>query len=107
MSKKKNEHQRHTAFLKQAIAYGDTPEHKDLEERIARAQRDEHSVRRAVWLMVLLLAFCLAGLCYVVLFSSDIPQTMTQLATPVIIRIILAVGLGTMICLLTFLGLRV
>ena len=69
----KTEHQKETTFLKQMIRYGDTAERNELEGRVTRAQGDESSVRRGVWLMVLLLAFCAAGLCYGLIFLSDGP----------------------------------
>ena len=49
-----SEHQRQTAFLRQCLLYDDTEERHRLEVRITQLQRDELSVRRAVWLMALL-----------------------------------------------------
>ena len=63
-----------TAFLKQCIGYDDTAERDRLEERIAQDQRNERCVRRAVWLMALLSALAIAGLCYAAVFLEDFPQ---------------------------------
>ena len=100
-----NEHQRQTAFLRQCIRYDDTAEHHQLEERITVLQRDEICVRRAVWLMVLFAALAMAGLCYAVVLLEDYPLNLSQFTAQSIIKVLCALGVGSLICLVAFLGL--
>ena len=102
-----NEHQKQTEFLRQCILYGDTAEHHPLEERIVQLQRDERCLRRALWLMALLAALALAGLCYAAIFLTVDPQTISRFMTQLIGQALCALGLGSMTCLLAFMGLGV
>src|SRR4051812_46897474 len=102
-----SDHQKETAFLRQVILYDDTAERHKLEERIAQVQKDERCVRRAVWLVALLAGLSMAGLCYVAVFQADIPRDMLQFVTPLLTKILCAVGLGSLICLISFLALGV
>ena len=103
-----NEHQRQTAFLRQCIRYDDTAEHHKLEEeRITKLQRDEICVCRAVWLMALLAALAMAGLCYAAVFLADYSLNLSQSTAQLIIKILCAVGIGSLICLVVFLCLGV
>jgi hypothetical protein len=102
-----SEHQRETAFLRQCLLYDDTAECHKLEEGITQVQRDERCVRRAVLLMALLTALAAAGLCYAVVFLEDYPHNMTRLLTPFIVKVFCALGVGSLICMLAFGGLRV
>ncbi len=94
-----------TEFLRQCIRYDDTGERHRLEERIARILRDERCVRRAVWLMALFAALAVAGLCYSSVLLADHPGDMPRFATPLVSKILCALGLGSLICLLAFVGL--
>jgi hypothetical protein len=102
-----SEHQKQTAFLRQCLLYDDTAERHELEESITELQRNERCVRRAVWLMALLIAFSLAGLCCSVVVRVDDPQSMSKLVTHFASKIFCALGLGSLICLLAFAGLGV
>src|SRR6185436_12656398 len=102
-----SDHQRETAFLRQCILYDDTGERHKLEESITQLQRNERCVRRAVWLMTLLAALAMAGLCYSAVFLAAIPQNMSQFVSPLISKVLCALGLGSLICLVSFLGLGV
>src|SRR5437867_4053590 len=76
-----SEHQRDTAFLTRIISYDDTPERRDLAEKISRVQRDELCVRRAAWLMALFASLATAGVCYAAVFlmyPMDVTQFMSQ-----------------------------
>jgi len=97
------EYQRETAFLRQCILYDDTGECHKLEENIAQAQRNESCLRRAMGLMALLTALSMAGLCYSAIFLTDHPQDMS----PFIRKVFCALGLGSLICLVSFVGLGV
>jgi len=97
------EHQKETAFLRHCILYDDGAERHRLEERIMRGQRDERCLRRAMWLMVLLVALAVAGLGYgMVLEESVLDNT-----SPLILTIICAVGVGSLFCLLVFVGIGI
>lgn len=98
-----SEHQRETAFLRQCILYDDSAARHGLEERITRVQRDERCLRRAMWLMGLLAALAVAGLGYGVVFVENVLYNTSQL----IITIICAVGVGSLFCLLVFVGLGI
>ncbi len=102
-----SDHQRETAFLRQVILYDNTEERQNLEESITQLEGNERCVRRAVWLMVLLVALALAGLCYAAVFLTTYHQSMSQFATQLTSKIFCALGLGSLICLVSFLGLGV
>ena len=100
------DYQRQTEFLRQCIRYNDTAEHRHLETRITELQRDEICVRRAVWLMALLAALAMAGLCYAIILLTDHhPRNLAAISELFIIKALCALGMGSMICLLAFLGL--
>lgn len=100
-----SEHQKQTAFLRECLLYDDTPDRHKLEERITQIQHDERCVRRAVWLMTLFTALAVAGLCYFVIFLFDYPLNMSQLLTHLIAKLLCALALGSLICMLSFIGL--
>lgn len=102
-----SEHQKQTSFLRECLLYDDTPDRHKLEERITKIQRDERCIRRAVWLMVLFVALAVAGLCYSVVFLLDLPPSMSQLLTHIISKVFCALALGSLICMLAFMGLGV
>ena len=102
-----SEHQKQTAFLRQCLLYDDSGERQELEESITQLQRNERCVRRAVWLMALLVALAMAGLCYSAVVPADDPQTMSQFVTQFTSKVFCALGLGSLICLVAFTGLGV
>ena len=101
------EYQRETAFLRQCILYDDSGERQKLEESITQAQRNERCLRRATGLMLLLTGLSLAGLCYSAIFLIDHPQDISLLITPFICKVFCALGLGSLICVVSFVGLGV
>ncbi len=102
-----SDHQRETAFLRRCIGYDDTEERHRLEERITQIQRDERTVRRAVWLMALLAALAMAGLGYAAVFMAEYPLNVSQLTGRYLIKALCVLGGGSLICLFGFLGLGV
>ena len=100
-----SEHRRETEFLRRCILYDDTAERQELEEKLVQAERNEHCVQRAVWLMALFTALAMAGLCYSVIFQVDYPQNMSYLSSPIMSKVFCALGLGSLISLMAFLGL--
>ena len=101
------EHQKQTAFLRHCLLYDDTTERHKLEARIAELQRDEICVRRAVWLMALFAALAIAGWCYATVFVPGHPLNLSEYTGQLIIKLFCALSVGSLICLLAFVGLGV
>jgi len=99
-----SERQRDTEFLRWCIGYDDTAERHKLEARIAELQRNEICVRRASWLMAVFTALALAGLGYAAVFLADYPLRLSQFTTELIIRILCALGGGSLVCMVSFVG---
>ena len=102
-----NDHQKETAFLRKCIRFDDTEERHRLEERIAQITRDEHIVRRAVWLMALLAALAIAGLGYAAIFIAEYPLNVSQFNTRIVVKALFALGTGSLFCLFGYLILGV
>jgi hypothetical protein len=99
-----NEQQRDTAFLTRIISYDDTPEQRNLAQRILRVQSDERCVRRAAWLMVLFAGLATAGLCYAAVFLLE-PMNIPRFLDQLLVRVLCALALGSFISLVGFLAL--
>jgi len=95
-----SEHEKQTAFLKDLIRCEDTEQHRQIEARISQAEQDERVVRCALRLVGVLSALAAAGLCYAVVFTEDWPHQRSSL----LLKIFLALGLSSCICLVTFSG---
>ena len=96
-----SEHQRHTEFLRQCLVYDESTRCQELDEGITRIQRDLRCVWRAVWLMVVLTSLIVAGLGYEVILADNFPNNIPQF----MINLICGLGLGSLICLVAFMGL--
>jgi hypothetical protein len=96
-----SEHQKQTAFLRECLLHHESVECRELEEGIARILRDERCVRRAMGLMVVLLALALVGLGYAAAFLGD---PVPSMRFPVV-KLSGALGLGSLISLVGFAGL--
>ena len=96
-----SDHEKHTEFLRQCLLYDESTRRQELHERITRIQRDARCVRRAVWLMAMLIALVVAGLGYEVILVDNFPYNLPQL----IINLVCALGIGSLISLLAFMGL--
>jgi hypothetical protein len=96
-----SERQKHTDFLRHCLRYGEGVEHQELHEGIAQVQRDARCVRRAMWLMAILTALVVAGLGYGTVLVDNFPYNAPQF----IVNLIWALGLGSLISLLAFMGL--
>src|ERR1017187_8658547 len=96
-----SEHQKHTEFLRHCLRYGESTEHQKMEKRISQVQRDARCVRRAVWLMAMVTALVVAGLGYGTVLVDNFPYNAPQF----IVNLIFALGLGSLISLLAFVGL--
>jgi hypothetical protein len=96
-----SEHQKHTEFLRQCILYDESARRQELHERITQIQRDARCVRRAVWLLALLIALVVAGLGYEVILVDNFPYNLPQFT----VRISCVLALSWLISLVGFVGL--
>src|SRR5580704_19560190 len=97
------EHERHTEFLRECILYEESDERQELVKGITRVQREARCVRRAAWLMAILIALVAACFGYGTIFVKDFPDGAPQF----LMNLIYALGLGSLISLLAFVGLGV
>jgi hypothetical protein len=97
-----SEHQKHTELLGQCLLYDESARRQELENGISQIQRDARCVRRAVWLMTMLIALVVAGLGYEVILVDNFPYNMPQL----LVNLVCALGLASLLCFLVFMGLR-
>src|ERR1041385_2644263 len=95
------EHQKETAFLRYVMAFDDTAERRELEERVMRVERDGRCVQRAALLMALISALVATALVYGVILQDNFFHTGSQL----IINLLCGVGLASLISLVVFIGL--
>ena len=96
-----SDHEKHTEFLRQCILYDESARRQELDAGIIQIQRDERCLRRAVWLMAGLTLLAVAGLAYGAVLADNFPYNTPQF----IIDIICALGAGSLISLLFFVGL--
>ena len=91
------ERERQTQFLN-TLLKDETEQSKRLKGRILEAQHNEYCIRRALILMVLVGIFSIVGLGYSAVL---LPQFFDN-ATPLLVKIFCALGLGSLICMLIF-----
>jgi len=91
------ERERQTQFLN-TLLKDETEQSKRLKDRILQAQHNEYCIRRALILMVLVGIFSIVGLGYSAVL---LPQFFDN-ATPLLVKIFCALGLGSLICMLIF-----
>jgi hypothetical protein len=85
-------------FVRELIRSHDCADSRDLESRIARAERDERCIWRALLLALLLALFSVAGLCYSAVFLPEFFRHQTPAAVWFFSAVLFASG----ICLLSF-----
>jgi hypothetical protein len=98
-----SDHHQHTEFLKQSLRYDESDRCKELEREIIQIQRDERCVRRAAWLMAVLTALTMAGLVYPGILMANFPYS----APLFLVNLVCALGLGSFVSFLAFVGLGV
>jgi hypothetical protein len=98
-SKIMSDHQKHTEFLRECIRYDESARRQELMEEIVRIQRDARCVRRAVWLMAMLIALAMFGVGYGMALVNNFPYNSPQF----VINTFCALGAGALISLLVFL----
>jgi hypothetical protein len=96
-----SEHQRHTDFLRHCLLYADSSERDHREQQIAQIQRDLRCVRSAAWLMGTLLGMVVMSLFYATVLMDNFPYSTSQ----IIVNFISALGITSLVSLLTFAGL--
>ena len=93
-------HKKPGAFLKALLLHLDSEERRQLHDSLATAEREEKCIRRAVFLMVVLLMVSVAGLGYCALLLPEVFRNPTHL----LMRSLSALGLGSLISQVVFLG---
>src|SRR5688572_23728300 len=91
------ERQRQIAFLK-SLLKDNSEECNRLRERINKAEHDEKCIRRALFLMVIVGVFSIVGLGY----SAVLLPEFFDNATPFLVKIFCALGLGSLLCMIIF-----
>lgn len=88
------------AFLKALILCLESEERHRLHESLAKAERDGNCIRRAMFLVVVMLLISGAGLGYCALLLPEVFRDHTHLLT----RSLSVLGLGSLISQVVFLG---
>ena len=95
-----SERQKQLNFLKLLIRSEDSEQRRDLQDRIKKAEQDERCIRRMMFLVVVVGLLSLACLGYSAVFHPNFfAHTM-----PFLVRLFSALTLGSLICLLVFVG---
>ena len=93
-------HKKPAAFLKALLRHLDKEERCQLYDNLAKAERDEQCIRRAVFVMVVLLMVSVAGLGFCALLLPEVFRNPTHL----LMRSLSVLGLGSLISQGVFLG---
>ena len=94
------EHETQAAFLKALIAYEEGEASRQLQDSLAKADRERKCIRHALFLMVTLFILSLAGLSYCALLLPRIFSNPTHFVT----KSLSFLGLASLICQLEFFG---
>ena len=102
-----SEHHKHTEFLKHCLRYEDSPEHKAMMEKLSHIQRELRIVKRALWLLGVLIAFTFGCLAYPALLTHNFPYNVqgflmnfiVALFAGLSISLVVFVALGIILCL--------
>jgi|SRR5215475_10783762 len=95
------EYRRQVTFLKTLLSYSDAEEHCQLQDRLAQAEKNEKCLLCACRLVGLIGAFGVLGLGY----SAVLLPEFFHRSSHVLIQFFSALGLGSAMCLLVFVGL--
>jgi len=96
-----SEYRKQAAFLRNRLAYSDSEEHTQLQERLAQAERNERCILCACRLVGLIAGFGLAGLGY----SAVLLPEFFHSSSHFLVQFFSALGLGSCMCLTVFIGL--
>ncbi len=95
------DHHKHTEFLKHCLGYGEGAGFQELRREIIRLQREARCVRRAAWLMGVLIMLTVTGFAYARILLGHFPHIVPQFGW----SLICALGAGSLISLVAFIGL--
>ena len=96
-----SEYRKQAAFLKALMMYEENTEHHFLVERLGHAEKNEHCILCACRLVGLIAMVGLAGLGY----SAVLLPEFFDHSPHVVIGFFSALGLGSLLCLVAFVGL--
>jgi hypothetical protein len=96
-----SEYQRETEFLRQCILYDESAVRLELEAEVIHNLRNLRCVQRAAWLMAALTALAVVFLYYPAILLDNFPDS----APKFMVNLVCALGLGSFISLLVFVGL--
>jgi Zn-dependent protease with chaperone function len=96
-----NEYRKQAAFLKHLVSHDESGESRLLLERLEQAEKNERCIFMACVLVSVIALFGLAGLAY----SAVLLPQFFDSSMHVIIRLFGALGLGSLLCLILFVGL--
>jgi hypothetical protein len=96
-----SEHRKQSEFLKKLVLHDDSSANRSLCERLAAAERNERCLLLACRLVGLIALVALAGIGY----SAVLLPEFFDNATHVVLRFFSALGLGSALCFVVFLGL--
>jgi len=94
------ERQKETKFLKSLILCDDSEQGRRLQQGIKKAEEDERCIRCAVYLVGVLALLCLSGLGYSAVLVPQFNRFSSHIST----HVFCIIGLGSVICLIIFLG---
>jgi hypothetical protein len=93
-----SEHHEHTEFLKHCLRYDDTPERHAMTEKLTRLQRELLIVKRASWLVGIMIVPAGASLVY----PDSLFGNYSYDAQRFIMNVVLGLFAGASVCLFTF-----
>jgi hypothetical protein len=91
------ERERQNEFLK-SLLDNETDETRRLRKRLEQAAQNEHSICRALVLMIVIAVFAVLGLGY----SAVLMPEFFDNATPLLVKLFCALGLGSVLCMIIF-----
>ena len=99
MINRATERERQSEFLKSLLT-NETEECRRLQRRLEQAAQNEGSIRRALLLMIMIAVVAVVGLGYSVVLMPEFFDN----ATPLLVKLFCALGLGSVLCMVIFGG---
>lgn len=95
-----SEHQKQTAFFKQIFRTADTPERRQLKERILKAEGDVCCCRRAMLRIAGLIAISMLGCLYTIVMVPEVALNQAH----VLRKVFQVMAIGSLMSLLAYTG---
>src|SRR6059036_1454012 len=95
-----SERQKQIQFLKALSRRDEFRECQVLRDKIRQAERDERSLRRMIFLVLILMMLSVSTLCYGAVLSPDFFHDQSQF----LLKVSCALGLASVLCLVAFTG---